>query len=303
MDLSHGYMYVSVLLSISALVSLYSLVWLFIVLRRELAPFNVGLKMIAVLAVVFFPPLQSVLLATLVHFGVLVNTAGFSVGDIQSGIDNFIVCIEMFIAAAAYKYVFSYEVYANGSMNQLMKARAKRLAECSFRAAVELHQQQIIEQRQQQAAAAASASSTGASFPSASSVFGGGDDELLRRRESDSAHIEMDAFPSSSAELDEAAAAYADESARIMIDEVDDASEGTVLFDENKPMPPALRKSVLRFLSLRFMNKKQQTSASASAATEATATPSTSTTTAATTATQSSTADNFPVIRTALPKH
>ena len=118
---------------------------------------------------------QSVGLAVLVKASVLTASGGLDVGSIQVGLQDFIVCIEMFIAAAVHKasartstqhstrspllprrrrprspllaplshlypllqYTFGWETYANGTMKLLMDQRAMYLAEMSYKRAQE----------------------------------------------------------------------------------------------------------------------------------------------------------------------
>src|SRR4051812_42268398 len=73
--------------------------------------------------------------AILVHISVIKDTKNFSVGEVQVGLQDFCVCIEMFVAAAVHKYTFGYETYANGSMKVLMEQRAIYLAQQSYKRA------------------------------------------------------------------------------------------------------------------------------------------------------------------------
>lgn len=50
----------------------------------------------------------------LFFLGWITNTENFSVGEVQVGMQDFLVCIEMFIAACAHKYAFGSETYADG---------------------------------------------------------------------------------------------------------------------------------------------------------------------------------------------
>jgi len=91
------------------------------VTKEELTPFKPVAKFLVVKSVVFFTYWQSVLLAILVHIGVLNNTTNFSVGEVQIGLQDFAVCIEMFIAAAVHKYTFGIESYLDGTLLALME--------------------------------------------------------------------------------------------------------------------------------------------------------------------------------------
>ena len=54
-------------------------------------------------------------------------------GQVQVGLQDFLVCIEMFIAACTHKYTFGSETYADGSLRLIMEQRALYLAEQSYK--------------------------------------------------------------------------------------------------------------------------------------------------------------------------
>ena len=136
-DWTRGYVYITLVQNVTQLTSLYCLVWLYVAMKNELAPFSPMAKFLVVKSVVFFTFWQSVGLAVLVKMSILTSTADLDVGEIQIGLQDFIVCIEMFIAAAVHKYTFGWETYANGTMKLLMDQRAMYLAEMSYKRAQE----------------------------------------------------------------------------------------------------------------------------------------------------------------------
>ena len=99
---NRGYVYISFVQNCTQLISLYCLVWLYVAMKNELAPFSPMAKFLVVKSVVFFTFWQSVGLAVLVKASILTDTAEFDVGTLQVGLQDFIVCIEMFIAAAVH---------------------------------------------------------------------------------------------------------------------------------------------------------------------------------------------------------
>lgn len=139
---ANGYPYIAFIQNCSQLVSLYCLVWLYICMKHELAPFGPVSKFLVVKSVVFFTFWQGVGLAILAHMGVIQNTDEFSVGEVQVGYQDFLVCIEMFIAAAVHKYTFGHENYADGTLRLLMEQRGLYLAEISYKRALEKQRQQ-----------------------------------------------------------------------------------------------------------------------------------------------------------------
>jgi hypothetical protein len=75
-----GYVYCAFVQNATQLVSLYALVWLYILMQNELAPFKPMAKFLVVKMVVFFTFWQSVFLAVLVKMSYIPSTDNFSVG-------------------------------------------------------------------------------------------------------------------------------------------------------------------------------------------------------------------------------
>jgi hypothetical protein len=75
------------------------------------------MKFLAVKFVIFFSFWQAVFLATLGSTGVLRETEYFTVSNISSQVNNFIICIEMVIAAVVHIYCFHADEYEGERTN------------------------------------------------------------------------------------------------------------------------------------------------------------------------------------------
>jgi hypothetical protein len=133
-----AWIYVTFLTNLSQVLALYTLVWLYVILSNELAPFRPFSKFLVVKAVVFFTFWQGVVIAWLAHIGWIKSIQGLEVGEVEVGLQDFLICIEMFLAACTHKYTFGFETYKNGSMKLLMDQRAFYLAQKSYQRAVAL---------------------------------------------------------------------------------------------------------------------------------------------------------------------
>jgi len=138
-----GYGYIVFMQNCTQIVSLYALVWLYTTMKNELRPFNPMSKFLVVKAVVFFTFWQSVLISILVHFSILKDTETLKVGDVQIGLQDLLVCIEMFVAACFHKYTFGVETYASGTIKTLMDARAQQIAQLTYERAVKEAQKRL----------------------------------------------------------------------------------------------------------------------------------------------------------------
>jgi hypothetical protein len=147
---ANAYFWCSMAINCSQLWALYALVWMFTILKEELEPFNPMIKFLTVkmvyldqylfyncnskilnqsfslLQVVFFTFWQGIALALAVRYSLITDdrSDNMTTGQVQVAINNTLICVEMFIASIAHKYAFPWEVYADGSLQQLMEARA-----------------------------------------------------------------------------------------------------------------------------------------------------------------------------------
>lgn len=118
-----GYAYIVFLQNATQLLSLYTLAWLYILMKQELKPYKPVPKFVVVKAVVFFTFWQSVAISFAAKVKILTATTNFDVGKLEVGLQDFLVCLEMFIAAAVHKYTFGYETYVDGTFTILMEQR------------------------------------------------------------------------------------------------------------------------------------------------------------------------------------
>lgn len=99
----------------SQFIAMYCLVLFYKASKDELKPMKPIPKILCIKAVVFFSFFQGVLINFLVYFGVIKNIFGSELNDdpklLSSKLQNFLICIEMFLAALAHHYSFSYKSY------------------------------------------------------------------------------------------------------------------------------------------------------------------------------------------------
>ncbi|KAL2971016.1 hypothetical protein AAZX31_15G170400 [Glycine max] len=102
----YGYPYIAVVLNFSQMWALYCLVQFYNVTHERLQPIKPLAKFISFKAIVFATWWQGVGIAVLCTFGVLPNE-----GKFQTGLQDFLISIEMAIAAVAHVFVFSAKPY------------------------------------------------------------------------------------------------------------------------------------------------------------------------------------------------
>ncbi|KAK2449821.1 hypothetical protein P8452_13540 [Trifolium repens] len=102
----YGYPYMAVVLNFSQMWALYCLVQFYNVTHERLQPIKPLAKFISFKAIVFATWWQGLGIALLCTFRVLPND-----GKLQTGLQDFLICIEMAIAAVAHVFVFSTKPY------------------------------------------------------------------------------------------------------------------------------------------------------------------------------------------------
>nr|KYP62198.1 Transmembrane protein 184C family [Cajanus cajan] len=102
----YGYPYIAVVLNFSQMWALYCLVQFYNVTHESLQPIKPLAKFISFKAIVFATWWQGVGIAVLCTFGVIPKE-----GKFQTALQDFLICIEMAIAAVAHVFVFSAKPY------------------------------------------------------------------------------------------------------------------------------------------------------------------------------------------------
>lgn len=85
---------------------MYCLVLFYLATRDDLREMNPIPKFFCIKMVVFFTFWQSVAISLGVHFGWIKRTELYTVANISEGLQDFLICIEMFLAAIAHRYAF-----------------------------------------------------------------------------------------------------------------------------------------------------------------------------------------------------
>ncbi|MBN3305136.1 T184B protein, partial [Amia calva] len=111
-----GYLYITIIYNFSVSMALYALFLFYFATSDLLRPYEPVLKFLTIKSVIFLSFWQGMLLAILERCGVLpkalyIDGHEVGAGTVAAGWQNFIICIEMFFAAIALRYAFTYTVY------------------------------------------------------------------------------------------------------------------------------------------------------------------------------------------------
>ncbi|KAM4710114.1 transmembrane protein 184C [Discoglossus pictus] len=113
-SIKNAWTYMVIINNMSQVFAMYCLILFYKVLREELRPIKPVGKFLCVKLVVFVSFWQAVFIALLVKVGVISEEKTWdwkSVKDVATGLQDFVICIEMFLAAVAHHYSFSYKPY------------------------------------------------------------------------------------------------------------------------------------------------------------------------------------------------
>ncbi|XAR49209.1 hypothetical protein NMG60_11032323 [Bertholletia excelsa] len=109
-SVDQSYLYITIIYTVSYSVALYALALFYVACRDLLKPFNPVPKFIIIKSVVFLTYWQGVLVFLAAKSGFIKDT------EEAAEFQNFIICVEMLIAAVGHLYAFPYKEYAGANI-------------------------------------------------------------------------------------------------------------------------------------------------------------------------------------------
>ncbi|KAJ8246113.1 hypothetical protein GJAV_G00263780 [Gymnothorax javanicus] len=111
-----GYLYITIIYNFSVSLALYALFLFYFTTSDLLRPYEPVLKFLTIKSVIFLSFWQGMVLAILercrvIPEALIIDGCHVGAGTVAAGWQNFIMCIEMFFAAIALRYAFSFTVY------------------------------------------------------------------------------------------------------------------------------------------------------------------------------------------------
>jgi len=105
-------MYISIILNVSVTVAVYALMLFYHAFSEEMKKWRPLAQFLCIKGVVFFAFWQGVVLSVLVSMGILHEGHCWSTDEVETAIQNFLVCVEMgLLFSFAHLYAFSAENY------------------------------------------------------------------------------------------------------------------------------------------------------------------------------------------------
>ncbi|XP_058452928.1 transmembrane protein 184C isoform X2 [Malaya genurostris] len=110
-----AFLYIVFINNCSQFIAMYCLMLFYKANKDELKPMQPICKFLCIKTVIFFSFFQGVIIYMLVYFGFITDIFGSEKSDdpklLSSKLQNFLICIEMFLAALAHHYSFSHQPY------------------------------------------------------------------------------------------------------------------------------------------------------------------------------------------------
>lgn len=121
-NFTSAWSYLVIINNISQIWAMYCLILFYKAMKEELSPIKPVPKFLCVKFVVFFSFWQAVLIAALTKLGAIPQDGNWdfygSIKEVATGIQDFCICVEMFVAAIAHYYSFSHKPFINDEAEQ-----------------------------------------------------------------------------------------------------------------------------------------------------------------------------------------
>jgi len=111
-----GYLYICILTNLSQCWALYCLIFFYFATKNELSPIRPVGKFLSVKAIVFFTWWQSVCISLIYQMDLIPhyhasNESEWTSEDVAKGLQDYLICIEMFVGAIVHVFVFPHTDY------------------------------------------------------------------------------------------------------------------------------------------------------------------------------------------------
>ncbi|AYV84281.1 MAG: hypothetical protein Hyperionvirus21_15 [Hyperionvirus sp.] len=106
LQMTDGYPYIAIITSFSQMWAMYCLVMFYRQFKKELLPIRPLAKFLCIKCVVFLTFWQGIVVAVFVKIHIIQETETYTTEQSSEGLQDFIICIEMFLATFAHMYAF-----------------------------------------------------------------------------------------------------------------------------------------------------------------------------------------------------
>jgi len=112
------FLYMTIAINMSQIVALYCLMLFYHALHHDLSPIRPLGKFLSVKLIVFFTFWQSIAISVAVRAGLIHSTGHWGARQVSSALNNYLLCIEMLVAAVLHTYVFAHRDFVGPQLIQ-----------------------------------------------------------------------------------------------------------------------------------------------------------------------------------------
>eukprot|EP01113_Clastostelium_recurvatum_P009791 TRINITY_DN14763_c0_g1_i2.p1 TRINITY_DN14763_c0_g1~~TRINITY_DN14763_c0_g1_i2.p1 ORF type:complete len:331 (-),score=65.52 TRINITY_DN14763_c0_g1_i2:3-995(-) len=125
----HGYLWITIINSISVTFAMNGLLYIYHATQHELAHIKPLAKLACIKGVLFAAFWQSVLISLLAEFNVVHASKHYTVEQVEAGLQDFLICFEMLAVVFLHEYAYSWREFASKDSSRppsLKHASAKK---------------------------------------------------------------------------------------------------------------------------------------------------------------------------------
>eukprot|EP01112_Ceratiomyxa_fruticulosa_P022204 TRINITY_DN8065_c0_g1_i2.p1 TRINITY_DN8065_c0_g1~~TRINITY_DN8065_c0_g1_i2.p1 ORF type:complete len:293 (-),score=25.47 TRINITY_DN8065_c0_g1_i2:138-1016(-) len=111
-SMNRGYIWITIVNSISVTFAMNGLIYIYHAIHTELEHVSPLWKLICVKGVLFLAFWQSVLISLLAKFGLIHSSVSWTLMEVETGLQDFVLCFEMVIAAYLHEYAYNWKEFA-----------------------------------------------------------------------------------------------------------------------------------------------------------------------------------------------
>jgi len=117
-----GYMYLMVINNISVTMAMYGLLYFYHAVADELKKIGPLAKLLCIKAVLFLSFWQGIVIAMLAHYGLVHGSVYNTLDQVETELQDFLLCFEMLFAAMAHGYAYNHMEFRSSKAGGVGKA-------------------------------------------------------------------------------------------------------------------------------------------------------------------------------------
>lgn len=113
--LDRGYIYITIINSISVTLAMHGLLYIYHAVCHDLEHIRPLMKLLCIKGVLFLSFWQGILVSMLAKVHLIRSTASYTVEEVETGLQDFLMCFEMLVVAMAHDIAYNEKEFIKGS--------------------------------------------------------------------------------------------------------------------------------------------------------------------------------------------